>query len=131
MKCKLCNKETEHIENHHIIPKSRGGTDYINNIIQLCSECHGLAHDVSFINDRGGLVKEGINKKITNCENDIKWLEKNEKLVHNKMMNLYNNNRDMHMLMLLLIEQNKFNASHIRKWFEIGKVTFKTTITFQ
>ena len=130
MKCKLCGKETEYIEKHHIIPKSRGGSDDINNLIELCSKCHGLAHDVSFTNNRVGLIKESLNKKISKHKIDVKWLEKNEKLVLNKMMNLYNNDEDMHMLMLLLIEKRKFNASHIRKWFEIGTVTFKTSITF-
>ena len=130
MKCKLCNKKTEHLELHHIIPKSRGGTNDESNLIKLCSECHGLAHNVSFSIDRVGLIKEGINKSKIKHEIDKKWLDYNENIVNKKLMDLYNKDEDMHMLMLLLIKQERFTASHIRKWFEVGKVTFKASITF-
>ena len=52
MKCKICEKKTEFLESHHIIPKSRGGTDDKSNLIELCSKCHGLAHNVSFANEQ-------------------------------------------------------------------------------
>ena len=130
MKCKLCNKKTEHLENHHIIPKSRGGTNDESNLIKLCSECHGLAHDVSFTNERGGLIKESKEKSKIQDKIDRKWLDDNENFVHEKMMDLYNRDEDTHMFMLLLLEKGRFKASHIRKWCEVGKVTFKTSITF-
>ncbi len=130
MKCKLCNKKTKHLELHHIIPKSRGGTNDESNLIKLCPECHGLAHDVSFSRDRGGLIKEGIIKNKIKDEIDRKWLDSNENIVNKKMMDLYNRDKDMYMFMLLLLEQGRFTASHIRKWCEVGKVTFKTSITF-
>ena len=44
---------TEHIHQHHIIPKSLGGTK----TIPLCNDCHGLAHG----------KKTGIHK------NPIEW----------------------------------------------------------
>ena len=131
MKCKLCNKKTEYIELHHIIPKSRGGTNDPNNLIELCSECHGLAHDVSFTNERGGLVKEAFDRKKIQHEIDRKWLDKNENIVYKKMMDLHDKDENIHMLMLILIEQGKLTATHIRKWCELGKVTLKTSITFK
>lgn len=130
MKCKLCNKKTEHLELHHIIPKSRGGSNDESNLIELCSECHGLAHDVSFTNERGGLIKESVSRKKIQDEIDRKWLNDNENFVYKKMMELHNRDEDTHMLMLLLLEKGRFTASHIRKWCEVGKVTFKTSITF-
>ena len=130
MKCKICNKKNEHLELHHIIPKSRGGSDDVSNLIELCSECHGKAHDVSFTNDRGGLVKESIAIKRTKENIDRKWLDNNENMVHDKMMNLYNKDEDTHMLMLLLLEKGKFTPSRIREWTELGKVSFKTSFTF-
>tara|TARA_R110000772_G_scaffold208858_1_gene319415 strand:- start:101 stop:496 length:396 start_codon:yes stop_codon:yes gene_type:complete len=130
MKCKLCSKKTEHLELHHIVPISRGGTNNECNIIELCSGCHGLAHDVSFTNERGGLIKEGVIKKKIKDTVDRKWLEDNDSSVQKKMMRLYDKDKDMHVFMLLLLEQGRFNASHIRKWCEVGKVTFKTSITF-
>jgi hypothetical protein len=40
MKCFECDNEAE--QNHHPVPKSRGGTK----TIPLCQECHDIAHDV-------------------------------------------------------------------------------------
>ena len=38
-KCLICGKK--HIdEYHHIVPKSQGGTDRVNNIAGLCHDCH-------------------------------------------------------------------------------------------
>ena len=54
--CKICKTKSNNLENHHIIPKSRGGDDSDCNLIEICSKCHGLAHDVSFSNERGGLT---------------------------------------------------------------------------
>ena len=129
MKCKLCSKKTEHLEIHHIIPKSRGGSDDECNLIKLCTECHGLAHDVCFVNERGGLIKEAIVIKKIQDEVDRKWLDDNEKFVSEKMSKLYNKNKDMYMLMILLLEQGKLTASHIKKWYIENKVTLKTSIT--
>jgi 5-methylcytosine-specific restriction endonuclease McrA len=32
------------LHTHHIIEKSKGGTDSIHNLIPLCVDCHGLIH---------------------------------------------------------------------------------------
>lgn len=130
IKCEICSKNTEHLELHHIIPKSRGGSDDVSNLKRLCSGCHGLAHDVSFSNDRGGLIKEAIINNKKQGVIDREWLGKNETLVLDKMTDLYNKNKYKHTLMLLLLEEDKFNAPHIRKWVEQGKVSFKTSFTF-
>jgi hypothetical protein len=130
MKCKLCSKKTEHLELHHIIPKSRGGSNDANNLIKLCSKCHGLAHNVSFVDDRGGLIKESCDRIKKQNKLDKKWLDENKKIVHKKIMKLYYEDEDEHMFMLLLLEKGRFTPSHIRKWFEDGRVTFKTSITF-
>ena len=129
MKCKLCSKKTKNLELHHIIPKSRGGSDDKTNLIKLCSKCHGLAHDVSFANDRGGLIKEGVNRVKKNYQIDLKWFNDNEDLVNNKMMDLYYIDENKHLFIITLLEQNKITVSHLRKWYEDGKVSFKTSIT--
>ena len=48
----ICSKEVEEIFNkmygklevHHIKPIYLGGTDYIENLITLCKECHNIKH---------------------------------------------------------------------------------------
>lgn len=35
---------------HHIVPLSRGGNDIPSNIVLLCTECHGKAHDITLRN---------------------------------------------------------------------------------
>lgn len=57
------------LEIHHIVPRSRGGTNDPRNLIVLCSACHGLAHrpgatppDSRFINLGGSdfIVGTGV-----------------------------------------------------------------------
>ena len=40
-KCRICGKEGSG-QIHHIIPKSKGGTDKFSNLITLCGRCHML-----------------------------------------------------------------------------------------
>ena len=44
--CQLCKGESKDkkLEVHHIIYKSNGGSDDINNLITLCSKCHKTIH---------------------------------------------------------------------------------------
>lgn len=42
-KCVNCGGVT-HIEYHHIVPLSNGGTNKLSNIVPLCVECHYNAH---------------------------------------------------------------------------------------
>lgn len=41
--CEMCHNLA--VDIHHIIYKSRGGKDEIENLIALCRDCHNLAHD--------------------------------------------------------------------------------------
>ena len=43
--CPICCKCKEGFDIHHLIKKSQGGTNTIDNLVVLCSECHHLAHD--------------------------------------------------------------------------------------
>ena len=44
-KCQLCGKTHTKLEVHHIIFRSKGGTNDENNLITLCSECHKKLHE--------------------------------------------------------------------------------------
>ena len=130
MNCKICKKESKYLEAHHIIPKSRGGLDISSNLIKLCSSCHGLAHDVSFSNERGGLIKEGVNRSKNKYAIDYIWYSENTNLVEDKMNELYDKDEDKYTLMILLFESGRFTVSHIRDWITNGSVKLKTSITF-
>ena len=49
--CQLCKGESKDskLEVHHIIYKSNGGSDNVNNLITLCSKCHKKIHDKNII----------------------------------------------------------------------------------
>ena len=46
MPCEMCGKRA--VDCHHIVYRSQGRDDGIENIIGLCRECHDLAHDNTF-----------------------------------------------------------------------------------
>ena len=43
-KCQHCGKKNCRLEVHHIVYRSKGGTDDENNLITLCEECHDSVH---------------------------------------------------------------------------------------
>jgi len=129
-RCKLCNKQSKNLESHHIIPKSRGGNDESNNLIRICAVCHGLAHDVSFTNERGGLVQEGINKYRENIKEGKLWLNENENLVIEKLSKLYDKDENKHNGLLWLLESGYITAYNLKEWVIDGKFTVKATIKF-
>ena len=53
--CQICGKKQVKFEVHHIIPKSQGGSNRMENLTTLCSECHHKVHN--------GELK--YNKKVT------------------------------------------------------------------
>ena len=55
--CFECGATADHNHNHHVVPKSKGGTQ----TVPLCEKCHGLVHDKDFMNV-SALTKAGIEK---------------------------------------------------------------------
>ncbi|WP_429126495.1 HNH endonuclease [Aeromonas veronii] len=52
--CCACGS-TENLHQHHLMPRSLGGTDDEENLITLCGECHGVIHGLGkehFANSR-------------------------------------------------------------------------------
>ena len=43
--CSNCGWERTSCDIHHIVPKSKGGTDHHTNLTVLCPNCHRLAHE--------------------------------------------------------------------------------------
>ena len=44
-RCAYCSKKSKHLTTDHIIPLSKGGTNYISNIIPACSRCNTLKNN--------------------------------------------------------------------------------------
>lgn len=60
--CLLCN--TPRIEEyHHIVPRSKSGSNSIKNIAGLCKNCHELVHKDSTYSDTLSEYKQGLKKK--------------------------------------------------------------------
>lgn len=51
-KCQVCGKKNTRLEVHHIIFRSRGGTDDETNLITLCEECHKGVHKGTVVLDK-------------------------------------------------------------------------------
>lgn len=130
MKCQICSKKTEHLERHHIIPVSRGGGDDDSNIIFLCAKCHGNAHNVSFSQDRSGLIHEGIAKARSKNEIGKEWLERNVELVNDQMDKLFDTNIEKYNLMMALIEDGRIYASDFMDLCTKGKFQKTIKVTF-
>lgn len=50
--CQYCGKKNCQLQTHHIIYRSRGGSDDENNMITLCKECHKGVHDGTILLDK-------------------------------------------------------------------------------
>lgn len=59
--CIFCGAK-ENLENHHVLPKSEGGTDEDFNLVTCCSLCHGKLHDLKRKPNHGELVKQGLQR---------------------------------------------------------------------
>ena len=127
-KCKICKVKSDNLEVHHIIPKSRGGTNDKNNLIKICSKCHGLVHNVDFVNERGGLIKESILKTEKELNDSNIWLNKNEHIYFKLMEELLQKDEIKHSLILSLLELNKINSLHIKNWHETGRLKIKISM---
>ncbi len=59
--CIFCKHAIEH--NHHVIPRHKGGSDTLPNIVGLCNKHHGLVHTDDKWATKLKKKKEGLNKK--------------------------------------------------------------------
>ena len=47
-RCILCDS-AQYIQIHHVVPRSEGGSDFPENLVTLCSRCHGQAHGIDVV----------------------------------------------------------------------------------
>ena len=129
MKCQICKKETDYLEKHHIVPKSRGGTDDAGNLIKICIDCHSKAHDVSFSRKNSGLIKEGIERYKKNQKQGALWLHENQdnfNKVYNMIMEIYDYGEfAKYDHIMQLIENNKITPYDLMIWHDTGVLKYK------
>ena len=107
VKCFECDS-TNNVHQHHIVPKSMGGTK----TIPLCGYCHGLVHGKNFGMEWKRLQMEGIRKRKELGLYKGRGLGSSESI--GKFMNKPKNQQIMELLNMGLsyIEiQNKFKCS--------------------
>ena len=77
MNCEICKIKSHH--KHHIISKSKGGSNRKNNLVHLCSNCHYMVHRGEIIIEGWFMTTEGIkliwhkkgNESFTNSSPDV------------------------------------------------------------
>jgi hypothetical protein len=75
--CRYCNGLSDDpvLEVEHKIPKSRGGTDSIRNLLLSCKSCNGIKNDLTtdewLVNLNAGRQSDLNKKRITNLENIV------------------------------------------------------------
>ena len=60
-KCLMCKNDIEHF--HHMVPRSKGGSDTIQNQVGLCPKCHAKVHTDTSFRKKLGDKKSGLLKK--------------------------------------------------------------------
>lgn len=56
--CQCCKKRSDRLKLHHIVFKSHGGTDSVNNLITLCETCHSSEN-----HQEGGILYDWMMKR--------------------------------------------------------------------
>ena len=122
--CKICNKKTNELESHHIVPKSRGGGDDDSNMILLCLSCHSKAHDVSF-SGRKGLISDGVKKYQRDQKSSQVWYEQNENFILDKLSKLHEEDEKKYNLILALMEFDLMPKRNLREVLTNGCTKLK------
>jgi hypothetical protein len=61
--CVACgDSNPEHLQQHHLVPRSCGGSDDNTNKITLCCICHGKWHGIERDNSHKALIFAGMNR---------------------------------------------------------------------
>ena len=127
MECKLCNKESEYLEAHHIIPKSRGGFDNDSNLIKICIDCHSLVHEVGFKRGKG-LISTAIKKKQLEIIKAQKWCNENMVLINNKMDSILEKDiYEAQFINYLMLNYN-FDAVKLKEYTLTGTTKIRLTL---
>jgi len=77
--CPLCDQPA--VSDHHIVPRSEGGTDEPRNLVKLCQKCHDEVEGIPFTPDLIEKIRrEKLGAKATSHEK-YWWLHKEEGVI--------------------------------------------------
>jgi|GEM_PF-745932 len=73
--CQICKKKIANIQNevHHIIPRSKGGSDRPDNLILLCQNCHAKVH-AEKVSCTSNLIKNKNFRDTGVLNSCMKWM---------------------------------------------------------
>lgn len=60
MQCCNCGKAAAHM--HHIVPRSKGGSDRPSNLAPMCNDCHALVHGIR-ATCNSELIRQGLARR--------------------------------------------------------------------
>jgi len=128
LQCSICKSEVDFLQNHHIIPKSVGGTDEDSNIISICINCHRKIH-TSNITSSPYLINKGFERVEYEDKVAKIWLTENKNLVIDKLNKLYKSNNTKYNLIASLLDNEMIPAYALMKYGQTGILNLKIKVT--
>ena len=127
MKCDSCNKITESIEVHHIVPRSKGGGNNKGNLINLCIDCHGKVHNVDF-SGKDGLISKALKKRKEKLKKAELFIENNKISVYKKIDEFCKYDYENGILLCKLIEVKIIDSIMLLNFLKSGKLYLKNKL---
>jgi len=51
LSCVMCGWDRTTLDLHHVVPRSKGGTNNHDNLVPLCPNCHRMAHESQYMQE--------------------------------------------------------------------------------
>ena len=127
MKCDSCNKITDSIEVHHIVPRSKGGGNNKGNLINLCIDCHSKVHNVDF-SGKDGLISKALKKRKEKLKKAKLFIENNKISVYKKIDEFCKYDYENGILLCKLIESGIIDSIMLLNFLKSGKLYLKNKL---
>ena len=127
MNCKSCNKQTDKLELHHIVPRSKGGGDNDGNLIELCIDCHSKVHNVDF-NGKDGLISKSLKKRKEKLKKNNLFIKQNKDYINKKIEDISKNDYESGLLLSILLEKKIIDSIAFIDFLSSGKLYLKSKL---
>lgn len=114
--CAACGIKTN-LQFHHLVPRSKGGSDDETNLVTLCTPCHGLWHNMPWSHDHRALMRDGVAK----AKEEGKRFGPKPTIVGSPLLYLKKGNQPIDDVIFCLFHIDGINMTRIREmtWGEI------------